>query len=131
VNKDDVGRVGEHLAAEFLADQGWQILATNWRAAHGESRASGERQIRGELDIVALHGATLVGVEVKTRSTTKFGHPAAAVTAAKIARLRKLLGQWVTEHRNEMPGFGDIRLDAIAIVLNPTPQLTHFKGISS
>jgi putative endonuclease len=45
-----------------------------------------ERQMRGrfgELDLVALDGAVVVFVEVKTRSTIAAGHPTEAITTAK------------------------------------------------
>jgi putative endonuclease len=129
MNKDEVGRAGEDLAAELVAGLGYQVLDRNWRTAVGQRR-SGERRNQGELDLVALDGHTLVGIEVKTRSTTAYGHPAEAFTPQKVARMKRLLGQWLAEHRNNRPHFTEIRLDAIAILLNPAPQITHFKGIS-
>lgn len=131
MNKNEVGRAGENLAAEYLAAQGYTILDKNWRGATGAMlRASGERRNRGELDIVAVTGTALVGVEVKTRTTERFGHPAEALTPDKVARLRRLMGQWIAEHRGQATGITEIRLDAIAIVLSPTPQITHYRGIS-
>lgn len=129
MNKNEVGRAGEAIAAQYLTDHGYQILDANWRAAKGSRRDSGERQNRGELDLVAIQGATLVGVEVKTRSSTRYGHPASAITPVKIARLRHLLGLWLSEHRGKVPRFTEIRLDAIAIVL--PNNLTHYQGINS
>jgi len=134
VNKDEVGRTGECLAAEYLGQLGYEILVRNWRDASGQRRVSGERYNRGELDIVALDGKTLVGVEVKTRSTEAYGHPAIALTPQKVARLRRLLGHWISAQRLTGPHFRDIRVDAVAIVLNPTgsggPEVTHYRGIS-
>ena len=83
--KDAVGRYGEQSSRRACA-AGWQVLDRNWRGT------------RGELDIVALDGGVLVVVEVKTRSGDGFGHPAEAVTAGKLARLRRLAGQWLAEH---------------------------------
>lgn len=51
-----IGRRGENAASALLTDEGCRILARNCRASAG-----------GELDIVALDGATLVFTEVKTR----------------------------------------------------------------
>ncbi len=89
--KDALGRYGERLVAARLTADGWQVLDRNWRGT------------RGELDLVALEGRDLVVVEVKTRSGDGFGHPAEAVTAAKLARLRRLAGEWLAEH--------DVRVD--------------------
>lgn len=98
--KDAVGRYGENVAASYLARAGWEVVDRNWR---GQS---------GELDIVALDGTELVVVEVKTRSGDGFGHPAEAVTPAKLARLRRLAGQWLDAH-DLRPS--SVRIDVIAV----------------
>ncbi len=106
--KDDVGRRGERVAAEHLTRQGYTVLARNWRGQGGE------------LDLVALEAGTLVAVEVKTRSSIRFGHPAEAVTRRKLDRLRRLMGQWVAEQRREHGGgFRELRIDVVAVTLPP------------
>ena len=85
-NKDDLGRRGEQVAAEHLQALGWQILQRNWRCRHGE------------IDIVALDGAELVVVEVKTRRSLAFGDPLEGVTDAKLTRLCVLAGAWRRAH---------------------------------
>ena len=106
--KDDGGRRGEQLAAELLTQEGYVLLARNWRG------------LDGELDLVALDGTTLVAIEVKTRSGTLFGHPAEAVTPRKIARLRRLTGQWLTEHGRDLRHrFREVRIDVVAVTLPP------------
>jgi putative endonuclease len=116
--KDDVGRRGEQLAAELLTQEGYALLARNWRGREGE------------LDLVALDGATLVAVEVKTRTSARFGHPAEAVTPRKLARLRRLTGQWLTEHGREVT-FRDVRIDVVAVVLPRvgTVQVDLLRGV--
>ena len=51
------GRAGEVAAASFLEEKGMQILEMNFRSP------------RGEVDIVALDGETIVFTEVKTWAT--------------------------------------------------------------
>lgn len=119
--KDDVGRRGEQLAAQLLTDEGYTLLTRNWRG------------LDGELDLVALDGTTLVAVEVKTRSGTLFGHPAEAVTPRKLARLRRLTGQWLTEHGRELrPRFRDVRIDVVAVTLprDGVATLELLRGVS-
>lgn len=65
------GRIGEIKAARYLKKQGMKILERNFRS------------LRGEVDIVAEDGDTLVFVEVKSRSSETYGQPAEAVTAFK------------------------------------------------
>lgn len=98
--KDAVGRYGERVAAAFLVDRGWCVLDRNWRGPSGE------------VDIVAMDGDVLVVVEVKTRTGDGFGHPAEAVTAAKLARLQRLAGQWLSSHEVHPAG---VRIDVVAV----------------
>jgi putative endonuclease len=98
-----VGAYGERLAARYLADSGMQILDRNWRCD------------QGEIDIVAADGTSLVIVEVKTRRTLAFGPPVEAVTAAKAARLRRLAGCWLSEHRTLVGSAADVRIDVIGV----------------
>ena len=114
---DAVGQYGERLAAAHLAAAGWDILDRNWRCS------------QGEIDIVAKDGHTVVVVEVKTRTGTNFGHPAEAVNAAKLARLRRLTGQWLHEHGGGAP---EARIDVIAIIIGRSggAQIDHLIGVS-
>jgi len=103
--KDALGRYGELIAARCLTDSGHQLIETNWRCR------------RGEIDIIAAEGRTLVICEVKTRSSLAFGEPAAAVDAAKAQRLRVLAAQWLVEH----PGSWDaVRFDVVAVLRRAT-----------
>lgn len=114
--KDAVGRYGENVAASYLARAGWQVLDRNWR---GQS---------GELDIVALQGTELVVVEVKTRSGDGYGHPAEAVTARKLARLRRLAAQWLQAHDLHP---ASVRIDVIAVrtSLRGAAKVEHLTGV--
>ena len=115
-SKDELGRRGEDLAARFLEDAGYRVVERNWRCA------------RGEIDIIARTGDTIVFVEVKTRSSLAFGHPFEAITATKLARLRVLAAAWCAEHR---PRASRIRLDAIAVVAprGARPTVEHLLGV--
>ena len=114
--KDAVGRYGEDLAVRHLEDRGWRIVERNWR---GDA---------GELDIVAMDGPTLVVVEVKTRSGVGFGHPAEAVTLTKLTRLRRLAGQWLSEHDARVAA---VRIDVVAVVLPRAgaASVEHLEGV--
>jgi putative endonuclease len=107
-------------AARSIAEQGGEILARNWRGN------------RGELDIVARDGSAVVGIEVKTRTSLRFGHPAEAITARKIQTMKRLLGQWLSEHRPLDFRCTEIRLDVISVLLSPRgePTVEHLRGVS-
>ena len=111
-----LGRYGEDLAVQHLQAAGLEVLARNWRC-----RA-------GELDVVARDGATLVFVEVKTRSGTGFGEPAEAVGPVKARRIRRLACSWLMEHRPS--GGHELRFDVISVVRRPgcQPVVHHLRG---
>jgi putative endonuclease len=111
--KDAVGRFGEQLAADHLVAAGLRIVERNWRCSDGE------------LDLIAIEGATLVFVEVKTRSSLAFGDPAEAITHAKAARLRRLGARWLAEHPEQRRG--DVRFDVVSIV-RVGPSVRHIRG---
>ena len=90
-----VGAYGERLAARYLVESGMQILDRNWRCD------------QGEIDIVAMDGTCLVIVEVKTRRSLAFGSPVEAVSAVKAARLRRLAGCWLADHRSSYDDVAD------------------------
>ena len=114
--KDAVGRHGETVVARLLEQDGWEVLARNWRTA------------RGELDLVARDGNTLVAVEVKTRRGTGYGSPLEAVTPVKVARLRRLLAAWLAEQPQSYP---DVRIDVVGVMLPRAgaAQLEHVRGV--
>ena len=114
--KDAVGRYGEDVAEAHVRSRGWDVLDRNWRTRDGE------------LDLVALDGRELVVVEVKTRRSTAYGHPAEAVTARKLARVRRLAAQWLATHDVHPRS---VRVDVIAVLLPPrgAAQIDHLVGV--
>lgn len=73
-----VGIEGEVLAKEYLEKQGYKILQTNYKNKIGE------------IDIIAMDNKTLVFVEVKCRSSLKFGLPREAVDERKQYKIRQI-----------------------------------------
>ncbi len=114
--KDAVGRYGEDVAAAHVRQRGWEVLDRNWRTRDGE------------IDLVALDGDELVVIEVKTRRSTAYGHPAEAVTARKLARVRRLAAQWLAAHEVRPRS---VRVDVIAVLLPPrgAAQVDHLVGV--
>ena len=114
------GAIGEDVAARYLAGQGLEIVARNWRIARGD--------LRGELDLVALDHSvrTVVVVEVKTRRGDGFGGALAAVTPRKQARIRRLAVAFLLDAR--LP-YRQVRLDVVAVRLDhDPPTLDHVVG---
>jgi putative endonuclease len=103
--KDELGARGERIAEQHLVRRGLTVLDRNWRCR------------QGEIDLVLRDGDEVVFVEVKTRSSVAFGHPLEAITAAKLARLRRLAGAWCEAHPDaDGSRPGRIRIDAVAVI---------------
>jgi putative endonuclease len=115
--KDALGEFGEGLAAEYLLAQGMTILDRRWRCPIGE------------LDLVATDAGCLVVCEVKTRRSTVTGAPVAAVTTAKLTRLRRLAAAWLEGHSQP---FDEVRIDVIGVLVprcGRGPVLDHLRGV--
>ena len=116
-----VGAYGERLAARYLTEVGMRILDRNWRCD------------QGEIDIVAMDDSCLVIVEVKTRRSLSFGSPVEAVTAVKAARLRRLAGCWIADHRSLIDTVADVRIDVIGILrpVRGPAQIEHLVAVAA
>jgi len=114
--KDAVGRYGEDLVARRLEQDGWEVLARNWRCG------------LGEVDIVGRDGGTVVFVEVKTRRSDAFGGALAAVTRGKLGRLRRLAGEWLAQ---QDAVYADIRIDVVGVTIprSGAAVLEHLEGV--
>jgi putative endonuclease len=75
----NIGQQGEELAAREYVKLGYRIIGRN-------VRLHASKQI-GELDVIVTKNQEIVFVEVKTRRTQSFGHPADAIGYLKRRRL--------------------------------------------
>ena len=55
--------------------------------------------MRGEIDIIAQEGDTLVFVEVKTRKSTRFSQPEDSITPSKRKQLRRVAQGYLLRNR--------------------------------
>lgn len=101
--KKNLGALGEKIAANFLRENKYKILAKNFHTRFGE------------LDIVALDHDTLVFVEVKTRTSAKFGLPEEAISFWKLKTMEKV-GQLFRLKHEGLPQ--SERLDVVAIEID-------------
>lgn len=107
------GRQAEQLAVHYLQQQGYRILAQNYRA-------------RGaEVDIVAEDGDVLCFVEVRSRRSAEFGDPLETVDGRKQARVIR-----GARHYLARCGVVDrpVRFDVVAILHEPAPTLRLVRG---
>ncbi|MEJ3717550.1 YraN family protein [Paenibacillus polymyxa] len=97
------GAMGEEAAALFLENLGYRILERNWRCRSGE------------IDLIAKQEHILVFIEVRSRSSSKYGTPAESVTPRKITQVRQTAAVYL--HMNGM-GDAPIRFDMISVRLS-------------
>ena len=76
-----LGRRGEELAAAYLLQAGYRLVAANFSVPVGRNRTGAVISV--ELDLVAYEGPTLCFVEVKSRASDWFAPPEANVDRRK------------------------------------------------
>ncbi len=96
---NDLGKLGEELAVDFLEKNGYEILETNWTFQ------------KAEVNIIAKKDAILAVIEVKTRSSLEYGLPQDFVKPKKIQLLVKAINEYVTQNDIDV----DVRFDIVAI----------------
>ena len=96
---NELGKLGEELAVEYLQKEGYEILETNYVFQ------------KAEIDIVAKKQNILAVVEVKTRSTLDFGLPQDFVKPKKIMLLVKAVNEYVVANDLDV----EVRFDIIAV----------------
>ena len=77
----ELGRRGEELAAAYLVQAGYRLVAANFSVPVGRNRTGAI--INVEIDLVAYEGETLCFVEVKSRASDWFAPPEANVDRRK------------------------------------------------
>ena len=108
---NDTGKSGELMACQYLKDNGYAILATNWR--YGKL----------EADIIAYYDDLIVFVEVKTRTSDDFGEPELFVDKKKQRAYVRIANHYITENKRTE----EVRFDIIAITIHgETSTLRHF-----
>ncbi len=99
-----LGEKGEALAAAFLEKKGYKILFRNYKCS------------LGEIDIIAKHKKIISFIEVKTRSTTKYGPPQDAVIPSKQAKISRVALEFIQRYKMENRS---ARFDVVAVQFLP------------
>ncbi len=111
-----LGEWGEVEAQRYLEAMGYVFVERNYRAPEGE------------IDLVMQDGDIVAFVEVKTRSSNKFGSPEESVSKVKRQRLQRAAWAFLQEHEMLDASW---RIDVVAIEANPNrtiQRLDHYPG---
>lgn len=95
-----LGARGEDAACRWYVDNGYRIIARNWRIT------------AGEIDLIVETDGLVVFCEVKTRSSVRWGLPAEAVHRTKQQRIRRLAAAWLEQNT----GHHRVRFDVASVI---------------
>ena len=95
-----LGNDGERIASSFLEKRGYEILARNYRCR------------RGEVDLIAKDGSYYVFVEVKARTSDRYGDPELTVDLRKQRKISIAALDYLV--RNDLMSV-DARFDVVVI----------------
>ena len=110
MNNRAFGGQGEADARAFLERRGMQVLQMNFRRP------------TGEIDIIARQRRTIVFVEVKRRSSLRFGRPAEAVDRAKQGHILRTAALYLQENGLED---SPVRFDVVEVLPG---EIRHIEG---
>lgn len=105
-NSTKIGNEYEHIACQFLSQQGLKLLQSNYRCK------------TGEIDLIMQQQHTIVFVEVKYRKNAKYGGAISALSQKQMQRLIKSAQLFLAESKNQHL---NARFDVIAITGSEPP----------
>jgi putative endonuclease len=103
------GAEAENLAAEFLKQKGFQVIEKNFRFGHCE------------IDMIATNKNWLIFIEVKMRSSLKYGFPEIFVDKSKRRNIRNAARHYIFKKDWK----GNARFDVISIIENQSNHEIH------
>ncbi|MDR0582592.1 MAG: YraN family protein [Prevotellaceae bacterium] len=101
-DKQNTGKAGEQIAADYLRNNGFNILHINWR------------QGQKELDIVAKKNNRLHVVEVRSLKSNFFMEPYQSINKAKQRHLIAATNAYIQRYKLTM----EAQIDVISIVFS-------------
>ena len=115
---NQIGELGEDIAVKHLQNEGYLIIARNYRNKFGE------------IDIIAKKNNYLIFIEVKSRTSEDYLYLAENLYYTQIEHLKNTASYYFVENEKEID---NIRFDLIAIKINYSEkkavEFKHFKNI--
>jgi putative endonuclease len=107
---NQTGHSGEKLAVEYFLKKGYEILFQNWRHKHWE------------VDIIVSQNGILHFIEVKTRTSLKFGYPEENADSKKIRVLINAAEEFLFLY----PQWQRIQFDILSVNINIDGSVEYF-----
>jgi len=109
--RQDFGLLGERIAARWLVQQGWQVVAHRFRSGHRD------------IDLIVRRENDIAFVEVKARRSDRFGSPVEAVHHRKRRELGRSARVWVDRHGTPVLRY---RFDVVGVlVIGQNVRIRH------
>ena len=99
---NELGRKGEEAAVTCLKKKGHRVVERNWSFSGYE------------IDIITEHEEFIVFVEVKTRTSDRWGDPGDAVTEQRMRRMVRAASHYLKINRIDKPA----RFDIVTVIGN-------------
>jgi putative endonuclease len=110
---NEFGKLGEQKAIDYLKEQGYTILAQNYR------------YLNAEIDILAKKGEILAIVEVKSRNMGFLEDISTVISPKKIRLLTMAANQFVVEKNLDV----EVRFDLIKVIKSPKKtEIEHIEN---
>ncbi len=111
------GAWGESLAARYLQNKGYKLVASGYRCRFGE------------IDLIVTNRKYIVFVEVKLRKSGSFAQACEFVDCFKQERLRTTAGMYLSQNPTKLqPRFDVIEIYAPEGVATEQPEYHHLEG---
>ena len=109
-DKQITGQAGEKIALDYLRENAFKILHTNWRQGHKE------------LDIIAQKENVIHIIEVRSLSSSFFQQPYQTINKAKQRNLIAAADAYIQRYELTQ----EIQIDIISIVFNDTQHTIEY-----
>ncbi len=118
MNKRKQGNYWETYATNYLIKKGYKVLFQNWTCRWGE------------IDIIAQKSQKLIFIEVKYKSSEKFGTPFEAITFRKMQNQLKAIKIFLSQQNLQKTKEPPWQLDIIGVTKKDQKiNLQHFEAV--